>query len=101
VNLFEAMQDLREKDHLIGVYSELVTHLEGILRDEGQIPIHNSTEEFVDEGYINEVLDGLRVGSAELLNERKKILEWKVDRGEDRNEDGGEAPEPGAVGEGD
>ncbi len=50
MKLGQALMELREKDHLIGVFQELLGHLESIQENEGQIPIHNSTEEFVDAG---------------------------------------------------
>lgn len=90
MNLQDALLELREKDHLLGVYKELVGRLKHIQQEGEQIPIHNSTGEFVDEGYIDEVREILEAKIDELVVERKLILKWKVNSAED-DSGGGEA----------
>jgi len=88
MNLSEALLELQEKDHLLGVFAELVGHLNKLTEEDAKIPIYNSTEEFVDEGYIDEVRDVLQAQIDGLEAARKKILDWKVERGgEDPPED--------------
>tara|TARA_Y100000310_G_scaffold316055_4_gene367341 strand:+ start:722 stop:1057 length:336 start_codon:yes stop_codon:yes gene_type:complete len=81
MKLAEALMELREKNHLIGVFQELINHLDSIQESEGQVPIHNSTEEFVDAGYIDEVRGTLTGQVDALIAERKKILDWSVEDG--------------------
>jgi hypothetical protein len=83
MNLQEAMMELHEKDNLIGVFQELVAHLDRIEKADEKIPIYNSTEEFVDAGYIDEVRRVLGGQIQGLTAERKKILDWEVSGAEE------------------
>jgi len=91
VNLQEALLELREKDHLIGTFKELINHLRSFEDGEGKIPIHNSTEEFVDEGYITEVREMMETQVSGLLEERKRILGWSVDSVREDQTEAGES----------
>ena len=90
MNLNDALMELREKDHLIGVFQELISHLDRIEKDDQKIPIYNSNEEFVDEGYVDEVREVLGGQVSGLLVARKKILNWSVEDGENQAEAGAE-----------
>ena len=85
MNLKDALLELQEKDNLLGVYQELLAHLNRLSNESAQIPIYNSTEEFVDPGYMEEVLGLLEKRFNELLNERDSILGWSVDNGKNKN----------------
>ena len=85
MNLKDALLELQEKDNLLGVYQERVSHLNRLSNEGAQIPIYNSTEEFVDPGYMEEVLSLLEAKFEEILNERDLILGWSVDDGKNKN----------------
>ena len=92
MNLSAALMELREREHLVGVYKDLINHLESVKDGGEKIPIFNSTEEFVDDGYIEEVLEELVEKVEALLVERNKIMEWEVinDQNQDAGGDGSE-----------
>lgn len=78
-----ALLELREKDHILGVYRELLDHIDDLIKNEAQIPIYNSTEEFVDMGYLEEVREEMQVNFDVFMAEREKILNWNVGGEED------------------
>ena len=73
--------EITEKDQVLGIYAEVIGHLEQFLDDEQdlQIPKEGSATEYVEPVYVESFLAGLKADQARIRGEKEDLLSWRVE----------------------